>query len=46
MKLERLVKEIRVELSEALIAHKEKAHVRAKACLLHVRNLIDANVKK
>lgn len=46
MKYAKLVKDIRVELSEAVVADREKAYVRAKACLMNVKKLIDSGLKK
>lgn len=40
MKFQRLLKEIRLELSEATLADKEGLYVRAKACLLRIKNVI------
>lgn len=39
--LDKLVKEVRIELREALVADKEKAKARALACLLHAETLIE-----
>jgi len=44
MKYGKLIKDIRLELSEAVVADKEKAYARARACLLYVKNLIEKNI--
>lgn len=41
MEYEKLIKDIRVELTEAVKADRENEHVRAKACLLHIKTIID-----
>lgn len=45
MTTEKLIKEIAVELSEARAANRDNEWRIVKACLLHIRNLIDKNVK-
>lgn len=46
MMYQKLIKEIRLEISEANAADKERAYVRAKACLLRAKELIEKNIKK
>lgn len=46
MRYSKLIKDIRLGLSEAVIADKEKAYTRAWAILLHVRSLIDRKIVK
>lgn len=45
-KIDKLVKAVRVELSEAVLADKEDATVRARACLLHAKRLLDGFLRK
>lgn len=45
MKYADLVKDIRAELSEVTMADREKAYVRAEACLLHIKKLIEQSLK-
>jgi len=46
MRYSKLIKDIRLEISEAALADREKAYVRAKACLLHVKKLIEKGLRK
>lgn len=45
-KVEKLVKKIRTELSEVLVADKKGSDVWARAILLHVRTIIDRELEK
>lgn len=45
MKYSVLIKEIRLELSEAAAADKRGDKTIAKACLLHVKKLVNQKVK-
>lgn len=40
MKFGKLIKEVRLELSEAAVADKEKSYTRARACLTHAKRLL------
>lgn len=48
MKFDRLIKEVRLELSEAVVADKEKNNTRARLCLEHAKRLLfhELNMKK
>lgn len=45
-KIKKLVKDVRVELSEAAVADKEGANVRVKVCLLHANKMMASFIKK
>ena len=45
MTSEQLLKEIGVELREARAAYRDKKWNIVKACLLHIKRLIETNVK-
>ena len=45
MTYEKLIKEISVELSEARAMRKQRHYRTMKACLLHIKHLIETNVK-
>ena len=46
MTSKKLLKEIGVELSEARAAYRNKKWNTVKACLLHIKHLIETNVKR
>jgi len=45
MTSEKLLKAIGVELSEARAAYRDKKWKIVKACLLHIKHLIETNIK-
>jgi len=46
MTSKKLLKELGVELSEARAAYRDKKWNIVKACLLHMKHLIETNVKR
>lgn len=45
-KFKELVKKIRLEISEAVVAEKDGENVIARACLLHAKRLLDGFLRK
>jgi len=45
-KFEKIIKDIRLEIAEAVVADKEDFDVRANACLLHVKYLVERYLQK
>jgi hypothetical protein len=46
MTSEKLLKQIGIELSEARAMYRRKKWITMKACLLHIKHLIETNIKK
>lgn len=45
-KVEKLVKDVRTELSEVVVADKESARGGVLACLMHAKELIETFIRK
>lgn len=45
MTSKKLLKEMGIELSEARAMHRKRKWTTMKACLLHIKHLIETNVK-